>query len=82
MKVIIDGAIYDSELVPIVIAWDNDQERKASAGHIKHMTDLLPADDRPRFYGSYPNNVDGQAVMLQAARIYEKYTGKTVHMHF
>ena len=80
MKIIVNGNVYDTNVFPAVIVWDNDAERKASAAHIGAMDDLLPADDRPRFYASYPSGADGHAILDEAKTLYTKHTGIPITM--
>lgn len=64
MKIIVNGNVYDSDHTPIVVAWDNDKERQATA---KHLIDM-ESKDGVRLYASYPDGMDGYKIIDDALR--------------
>ena len=58
MKVKVDGKIYDSEETPIMIIFDNDDQRKEVISHLSSMPDR----EGIRKYGQFPSNMDTDAM--------------------
>jgi hypothetical protein len=56
MKVKIGDVIHDSEIEPIIIIFDNDNQRKSVASH---LTNMQPKEGK-RIYLTAPDNLDRQ----------------------
>lgn len=70
MKVWINGKVYDATKEPVVIIFENDEERKRVAGHITNM----PERDSVRLYASYPDNDDKQTIEAIMAEIISQHS--------
>lgn len=60
--VIVDGKVFCSEEVSIVLGFSNDQQRATVAEHLQRM----PPAEHPRLYASFPDNMDGEVIINEA----------------
>lgn len=68
MKIVIDGKVYDANITPVVLVFDNDAERKHVAGHLSGMQEK----EGMRAYALYPEGLDGWAIMKEAIKLTSK----------
>ena len=76
MKVIIEGKVYDSQITPIVLAWDTDQERKLTGLNIETMEERKG----PRLLISSPVTADGNKALDDANDLYKSHIKEPTQM--
>lgn len=65
MKVIINDVVYDDQETPIVLAFDNDNQRKTVAKHLTNM----PPNEGIRLYATYNDILDGHKIINGALNL-------------
>ena len=65
MKIVVDGKVFNADITPVVLVFESDAERKHIAGHLSGM----PEKEGVRAYASYPEGLDGWAIMKKALEL-------------